>query len=63
MAEKAPNPTHDPYDVWVVRTTWAAIKRSRELLDETKALVEPPGSTSRCKAPGGNHPRGDERGG
>jgi hypothetical protein len=45
MAETGPSPTHDPYnapyDVWVIRTAREAIKRSRELLEETKALVEP----------------------
>ena len=30
-----------PTDVWVVRTAKEAGKRSRELLDETKPLVEP----------------------
>ncbi len=45
MTQKPPNPKSvpydDPQDVFLVRTAKEAIMRSCELLDETKALVEP----------------------
>jgi len=35
-----PKPTSDPFDASSIRTSKEAVKRSRELLEETKAIVE-----------------------
>ncbi len=64
MAQAPPqstrNPYRDPYDAWVIQAAREAIRRSRELLNDTKTLVKPRQHWP-VQGPGKKRPQADER--